>query len=260
MTTTSTLPFQIHYERTHGEHHTDTFECVPVTALSFLEWEGYVDALRALPRQDGYIISSELVTAPSAPHGVVRDRDQIESRIEEVVDISKRHPHALLLLGTPTFDEYGIVRNSLVHISNGGIVGYTDKVDLMSLCPDEAKVFSEIPREPAQLLRGRHGAIICANLITALLDARYHLADYSLVHPATSTLLVSSRWATPNPLKTHSPEDDEQRYRQQLERVIRGLFMAFPNLLEIIMVDASPDTSVTKPYNVHCLRGGGLAA
>jgi hypothetical protein len=243
--------YSANYRRSEGTHRFTTVDGVPVTAVTAADWDGFVGQLEDLPRTNGYIVTPELMTATGELSEIRSQQSQIRRRLETVWDISRRHPDALVLLGSPTFDEGDLVRNSLIAIRNGRNRGFIDKQG--QLWPEEEAVFSTEQRRQAKLLHRRHGALVCSDLIDASIGT---LSDSAGLPLKTRTLLVSSQWAAPRSEKLgiQPTTSYEERFGGALTTTMDSLFARHPHLEEVIMVDRSEEGSGDIPFTAQFAR------
>lgn len=233
---TELLGYASDYRPEAGEHVFTTSDSVRVTAIAHPTWERFRDTAVNLPPTEGYIISPELITS-IYPLDQIRDYyAQIIERVETVTELSEQHPKALILLGTATVDEEGVMRNSLAAISQGRVEGYIDKRGILSF--SEAEVFSTKRREQATLLSLGHSALVCSDIMSVGWRR-------GLVSSTTETLLISSCWAVPQFETPNAPTSHEERFKKPLETTVSGLFRALPRLREVIIVDRALITDET---------------
>jgi len=265
------------YNHTHEIHRYRLRGGEIVAAVSARTWPEYIGYLSRVSDEDKFVISPELMTFPDRPLSEIAGaRQLIEARVEEVREISKKHPRATFLLGTPTFPETGKPRNSVVFIRNGEVVGSTNKRS--GAIPEERRYFDLPAEEPAALVPGTStGVLICADLATAAMYLRsasppervLRLAGRSnligtcptFLHPQAESLVVLSCWgigARPGFVK---PGAADEYYRSQL-RSIAAQVLRESSVQEIVMADRVPiveeklkPITPTKPFNA-LLRAG----
>jgi hypothetical protein len=246
---TSTNVFEARYDRSIGVHDYMTQDGTAVTAVAQPNWETFVNAFRDLSPTEGYIISPELITAPADLADIKGQQTEIEDRVETMREMSVAQPDATILLGTPSRDNKGLLRNSLVVIRNGNLDGHIDKQGPM--WPDEAELFSRRVRPQATLIGAGHAAVICSDMITASVLGP---ALYSPAHSNTETMLVSSMWAIPRLKGPDTPAAHEVRFKTALEKTVGMLMLIRPNLREVIMVDRAVQGSTVQPFSAHFKR------
>ena len=246
--------YEAHYDRDPGVYHYSTEGGMPVYALALPTWEELEQSLGELSPMNGYVVTPELITLPVAVEEIDGMAREIEDRIAKTIELSQLHPDATILLGTPTIDEAGVIRNSLAIVSRGELVGYIDKRGIA--WEEEARVFSRSPRSQASLEAG-YAALICSDIITAAACGRFTKAQTdsrNLLGAEAKTLVVSSCWAVPRYEDLFVSATDERRYSEALERSVSDLFMAYPELQEVIMVDRATTDSSVLPYTGHFKR------
>jgi hypothetical protein len=241
---------EIDYKRSPGLHRFDLVDGTPLDAIAVSTWEEFERIFTELEPTNGYIISPELITSPVPIDQIKKMRATIEERIKLTQELALNHPEALVLLGSASFNEEGIARNSLVVIGNGEIKGHIDKRAVVG--EEEFIHFSREPRPQATLLHLGHSALICSDLISAFVQSRYpYRVKHSLIHPAATSLIVSSCWATPQDKSKLAPPLEDQRFKVPLERIVKGLLANHPNLREVIIVDRQGPVKTIPPYTGH---------
>jgi hypothetical protein len=248
----SDLQFGTRYERAPGIHTFITLDETPVTAIAVPTWQEFQESLGTLQGVEGYVVSPELITSSQVPIPEISDqRDQIETRINSVLDFSADHPDAMFLLGSATFDSDDLMRNSLVVIRKGSIEGYIDK--RAAMWSGEGKIFTAQPRTQAKLLILGHSAIVCSDIISAATYGRYpdDALGKRLIDPRAETLFVSACWAVPQGSNVYAKPLDDSRFKVPLEKRIGQLFEYYPELKEVIMVDRQGPVKTVAPYTAH---------
>lgn len=252
--------FEADYHREYGVHQFTTTDGTIVTSLSHPSWEEFEEELCDLSSVNGYVLSPELITLPSSLDLIHAAREKIERRVETVRELSQDHPEALILLGSATFDEAEIVRNSLVVIRNGAVEGFIDKKQA-TLFSEERRVFSREPRPQANLMATDHGAMLCSDIFGAASAAYFRKESSRSVNNGiladnVKTLIFSSCWAIKHAPEIFSqPLSDEEHFRYALEDRLAALFSGYPALEEVVTADRVVGTVKTKgPFNAHFKR------
>lgn len=246
----STRSVSADYRRRAGTHYFSTVDGVPVAAISAPNWEDFTGELEALPEASGYVLTPELMTATGNLADIPQKFPEIDARVAAVRSISHRHPDATVLLGTPTLDSNGRIRNSLAVIQDGKVGGYIDKRGLM--WPEEERLFSAPHRQQARLRSLGHSALICSDMINASVVAPP--SRNALLTSDTKTLLVGSNWAIPRSEDFCTPDSYEERFGGALTTTVDRLFLGHPNLEEVIMADRAVEGSGKAPFTAHFRR------
>lgn len=242
--------FTSDYRRESGIHDFYAHDGTAVTSLSAANWEEFSDLLASTEPRSGYYITPELITTPLPLEEIPDSLPLAGERVEAVVSLSRQHPDATILLGTPSVDDAGTVRNSLAVIKDGELRGHIDKRGTM--WPEESRLFSRELRSQNPLINVGHAVVICSDVVSTYMAA--DRPDSSRRLPETvNTLLVSSTWAIPRSeaFGVASPHPPEERFRGTLERAVTSLFKAYPSLSRVIFTDRTPQGGTTRPFNAQ---------
>lgn len=209
-----------------------------VIGASANHWDEYLDQLANLPRTTaGYVVSPELIATPDARP----NPDLSEARLDTVASLSRALPWATLLVGAPEHSRLGTY-NALWLVSRGLRRVLMRK---QLLTPPEQPDFQAaaaptLPPQPGIQ------AVICLDAALYAFGVRTPAAD-------TTTMVMSSCWATPLHPQLPNSLDNEARYNQSLQEVLARI-MAGHALRDLVVVDRTPPDGDTAPFNCHMHR------
>lgn len=266
-------PPQESYIHKHGLHRLTFSSGEVVTAISAQTWSEYLSYLKQINKQDKLVVSPELITFAGQPlHQVGESKKKIESRINQITDLSTQYPNTTFLLGTPSF-KTPKPRNTILVIENGQVLGKTHKRS--GATQAERNNFNLPVEEPPFLIPGTNIAVlICSDLATSSLYSRPHLdkdifnttlerigresfidKNPTFIHTHAKKLILPSCWGVGGNQELMKPRDANSYYHLQLRNLAWALFNN-SQLEEIIIVDRTPIMSTkdqpytpTKPYN-----------
>lgn len=241
--------FESDYRREYGVHSFELKDGTQVSALSFPNWEDFYQQLIDLPETKGYVVSPELITSPSPLNEIRSQKEEIVNRTNSVAEVSAQHPDAMFLLGSASFDSSDNMRNSIVVIQNGSILGHIDKRGKM--WATEAREFSRDIRQQAELMNLGHSALVCSDLIIEQAHTYPNRSPYKFINKDTETILLSSCWAVPQYDDLPHPTSADERFKKPLEFDVQQLFNRYPHLREIVMVDRAIPEVGNEPYTAH---------
>lgn len=251
------------FERSHDVHVFRAMDGMEITGISVPSWEEFEATLADLPLTDGYITSPELITSPVTLDEIPGMRSVIEERTEWVREESRRHPMARILLGTATFGPGGqMPRNSVVAFVDGQEVGRQHKIQGSW---GENKFFQssgDSEENGVAVDITGHRLLICFDLIEAANSASATTRPLSegvraranrIIPSSARTIIAVSCWGVP-PLDGLNQDQTETICASALNRSAHGVFLHFPRLEEIIIVDRAIPEVGTRPFNAHIKR------
>lgn len=256
--------FTARVEREHGVHEFTLRDGMTVTGISAPTWEEYAAAIESLPvPTDGYVVSSEFITAPVPLEEIAGQHRQINERLAWVRSMSEHRPWTRFLVGTAQFSEFDPrPTNSVVALfagkqigqqhKKGGSWGESEYLDISFDHTDLRAV--DIPA---------HGVIVSAELAEAaaanLYVGRRQRSESSrrrherLIPPQTRSLIAVSCWGVP-PVANMTPEALEIKCATVLAQSVDHIFAYYPNVAEIVMVDRAIPEFGIQPFNFHAQR------
>ncbi|HEY5153000.1 MAG TPA: hypothetical protein VII55_03425 [Candidatus Saccharimonadales bacterium] len=275
--------FEANYTRAYGQHDFVTAGGEVVSVLSEPTWENFYGRLESSAQLGEFVLSPELITFTTGLEDIPARQADIEGRIADVRELSRRRPDSTIILGTATFNNpSGRPANSLLFIAGGDVVAQANKG--FSFYPPEKRVFTLRQATAARTTNHKLAGLVCSDIlgegdvsrfsIDLLLEGSDEPEPGQKITAATEIVLLSTCWAVPvveiidgpsagrqnrfaamaASIET-APASHEDRFRRRLEGRIGLLFRSYPALREVIVADRlMADTEVEAPYNGHFTR------
>lgn len=277
------LPLFIGKESTRRYHgvHRFTLNDTSVTGLSAQNWSGLESLLDQTAQLDQIVVTPELITvAGQGLDTVPNSKELVQSRVEFIKSLSKKHPSSMILLGTPTYPPEGKPNNSILFIRNGEVIGQTNKRS----SPVDAEHYNLnlVPEEPPSLIPGTDiSVLICADLATCSIYGPNQLTNTvehnkllkftkrnnmigtnpKFLHPEATKLIVASCWGVGGNREWMDGMDPDLVYMNSFLLRSSSIFESYPQIDEILMIDRAPLASpedqpyvTTRPITAHLAR------
>lgn len=263
------------YNLSYGIYHYSQVEGSPVTSISSPDWDKFYNAIQTIDNDQQLVVSPELITITGSvtlgSGNMVREL--VSQRIEDIKQVTVKHPQTTVLLGTPVFNGIDKPTNSVIYIKNGEITGRVNKRTAATKW--EKEHFTFIPEEAPTLIPNTSvGVLICSDLATSsiyLLPGSVEERDDILrmtgresllnknptfIHSQARSLVIPSCWGVGSMSHKMEGVDANEYYRLQLRNISARVLQDTPHIRHIVVTDRAPSPEgmsnemiSTKPIN-----------